>query len=162
MKFFPGAVVAAMLSLALALPVRADAARIGDLEVAGVWARATLRNGAPSGAFLSIKNSGRQADRLIAVSSPLAKTAEVHLSAMSGGVMKMRRVAHLDIPPQGMVMLEPGAYHIMLMGLAKALKAGGRLPLTLTFARAGKLTVQAEVRALGGRPKKHKMKKPSD
>jgi hypothetical protein len=152
---------AILFVLGLSFPVLADAVKAGDLEIDKVWARATLRTGAPTGAFLGIRNTGMAADRLISASSPLAKTVEIHLSTMTDGVMKMRRTPHVDIPAGKMVMLQPGGFHIMLMGMTKAIKAGAHVPLTLTFERAGQVTVQADVKAMGKAPKhkmKHKMK----
>jgi len=142
----------------LGFPALADAVKAGDLVIDKVWARATLRTGAPTGAFLGIRNTGGAADRLIGVSSPLAKKAEIHQSAMTDGVMKMRHVMHVEIPAGKMVMFKPGGFHIMLMGMTKAIKAGAHVPLTLTFERAGKVTVHADVMAMGKAPM-HKMKK---
>jgi len=145
----------AMLSLALSFPVLAEGKKIADLVIDGVWVRATLRAGAPTGAFLVIKNLGATADRLVAVSSPRAKVTEIHLSSMTGGVMKMRRVPGIEVPAGGMVMLKPGSYHVMMMGVTKAIKAGNHIPLTLTFEHAGKITLNAEARAIGKMPMKH-------
>jgi len=149
MKYF----AAFLFVLGLGFPVLADAVKAGDLAIDKVWARATLRTGAPTGAFFGIRNSGKVADRLIGVSSPLAKSVEIHHSAMTDGVMKMRHVMHVDIPAGKMVMFQPGGFHIMLMGMTKAIKAGAHVPLTLTFERAGKVTVQADVMAMGQAPK---------
>ena len=149
MKYF----VAICVILGLALPALADAVRVGDLEIDHVWTRVILRSGAPAGVFLRITNPGAAADRLIGVSSPLAKIGEIHKSSMSNGLMKMRHVGHLDIPAGGQAMFKPGGYHIMLMGVTKSIKPGDLVPLTLTFERAGKVEVQAKVHAMGDMPK---------
>jgi copper(I)-binding protein len=63
---------------------------------------------------------------------------------MEGGVMRMRQLADgLEIPAGGEVTLKPGSYHVMLMDLKQPLKAGDKVPLTLTFKGAG--TVEAEL-----------------
>ena len=148
----------AILSLAFIGTALADAVKVGNLHIDDVWARPTLRKGAPTGAFLSIKNMGATPDRLLSVSSSLAKVGEIHQSSMSNGVMKMRRVDQIDIPAGGMVMLAPGGYHVMLMGTKSAIKPGGHVPLTLTFEKAGKVMLHADVRALGDKKMKHEMK----
>jgi copper(I)-binding protein len=48
----------------------------------------------------------------------------------------------VEIPAGGTVRLAPGGLHLMLMGPNKAFLQGDRIPLTLTFAKAGKVAVQ--------------------
>jgi periplasmic copper chaperone A len=42
--------------------------------------------------------------------------------------------------------LKPGGYHIMLINLARDLKAGEAIKLTLVFQNAGKIAVTAQIR----------------
>jgi hypothetical protein len=44
----------------------------------------------------------------------------------------MRAIPALDLPAGKAVELKPGGYHVMLMELKQALKAGDTVPLTLT------------------------------
>ena len=59
----------------------------------------------------------------------------------------MQPVDGIVIPAGGTVTLEPGGYHVMLMGLTGDLAAGQVVRLTLTFRTAGAIGVSAEVRA---------------
>ena len=63
--------------------------------------------------------------------------------------MKMRKLERLEIPAGGVVRLEPGALHLMLVGLRQPLVEGTTVPLTLRFGSAGELTVQLKVEAIG-------------
>ena len=63
--------------------------------------------------------------------------------------MRMRAVENIPVPANGQTALEPGGYHIMLIGLKQALKEGGSFPLTLTFEKAGSVTVQVPVQKAG-------------
>jgi copper(I)-binding protein len=66
------------------------------------------------------------------------------------GVMQMRQLADgLPVPAGGSVVLKPGSYHVMLIGLKKPLTAGETFPLTLTFAKAGNISVTVAVQAIG-------------
>ena len=66
------------------------------------------------------------------------------------GTMQMRELAGgLPIPADGTAVLKPGSYHVMLIGLKKPLKEGETFPLTLTFEKAGKITVDVPVKAMG-------------
>ena len=69
---------------------------------------------------------------------------------VENGVMKMREVAGgLPIPASGSVVLKPGSYHVMLIGLKKPLTVGEKFPLTLTFEKAGNISVTVPVQAMG-------------
>ena len=94
------------------------------------------------GAFMTIANDGPSADRLTGATSPIAARVEIHTMSMDGGVMRMRPLGDgLAIPAGGSVSLAPGGFHIMLIGLRQPLAKGKTAPLTLQFARAGKVAV---------------------
>ncbi len=125
----------------------AVSAQTGQLEVSNAWARATPGKSAIGAAYVTIHSP--TADKLVAASTPVAKKAELHTMSMSGMVMKMRPVASIDIPAGQAVTLQPGGFHIMLVGLAKPLKTGQTFPLTLTFEKAGSRTVNVAVETIG-------------
>jgi copper(I)-binding protein len=45
--------------------------------------------------------------------------------------------------------MQPGATHLMLMGLAAPLKEGDSVPLRLVFEKAGAVTIALEVAPIG-------------
>jgi copper(I)-binding protein len=103
--------------------------------------------GANSAAYMVIRNTGNEPDKLIAASSDVAKTIELHTVVEEGGMMRMRQVeGGIDIPANGEVVLKPGGFHVMLIGLTRDLNAGDKVELTLTFEKAGQIPVTAEVR----------------
>lgn len=126
-----------------------DHARVGDIAIKDVWARATAKS-APNGAVFMTLHSAGAADRLVAASASVSRRVEIHESSMKDGVMRMREVPGIDVPAGGMAMLKPGGYHVMLMGLNAPLQKGDEFPLTLTFETAGEVTVEVEVQAAGG------------
>ncbi len=122
--------------------------RAENILVEDVWARASkVRN---SAAYMTVTNEGRETARLVAVSSPAAAKVEIHTTVIEDGVMKMRPLEAIEIPPGETVRLEPGGRHIMLLGLGQPLKPGDRIDLTLVFADRGQLDVVAEVRPATG------------
>ncbi len=129
-----------------ALPALAQAA---PLSIDHPWSRATTMAGGNGVVFLTIVNSGSDADALVAVASPTAHMASLHRTLMKDKVMEMRSVKEIAVPAKGSVTLKPGADHIMLMGLKAPLKQGQTLPLTLTFRKAGKVEVQVPVLSAG-------------
>jgi periplasmic copper chaperone A len=127
----------------------------GQIEIGQPWARATPATAKIGAVYLTIRSAA--ADRLIAASSPVATTAELHESAMAGMVMKMRRLAGVKIPAGQTVAFAPGGMHVMLVGLKAPLREGQSFPLTLTFAKAGPQTVTVMVGKVGatGPPQAH-------
>ena len=129
-----------------ALPV--SGALAGDMEIQNPWARASAGMAKTGAAFMDVKNNGA-ADRVIGVSADVSETAELHTHIRDGDVMKMRRVDAIDVPAGETVRLKPGGLHVMFMGLSAPLKEGETFPLTLTFEKAGDMTVEVEVREAG-------------
>ncbi len=140
--------------LMLARTAAAHSYKLGDLEIGHPWARATPPTAPSGGAFLTITNNGKTADRLMGASTPIAEKAQIHETKMEGNVMRMREQEHgLEIPAGGKATLAPGGYHIMMMGLKEPLKEGAKVPLTLVFEKAGKIDVELMVMAIGASPK---------
>lgn len=135
-----------LIALLTLLPMVALADPTG-IRVTHAWSRA-MPAGATGVVYLTLTNQGAP-DSLTGVASPVAASAGLHESFDDHGVMKMRPVASLSVAPGKPVTLAPGGYHIMLTGLKRALDAGTTFPVTLTFAKVGKVTVTATVQAMG-------------
>ena len=142
------AALAALGALALISPLAAQGGGNPGITIEQPWARAAIQGGT-GGAFLTIRNAGAQPDRLLSASTPLARNTEVHETVREGEVMRMRPVPAIEVPAGGSVTLRPGGAHVMLVGLAQALRPGATLPLTLTFERAGTVQVEVAVQAAG-------------
>ena len=137
--------IAAALSAA-ALGAQAQAAKAGAIRVESAYARATVVGQPAGGGFLRLVNAGAD-DRLVSASSEVAASVELHLMAMKGDVMQMRRVDAIDVKAGQTVDLKPGGYHLMLMGLKAPLKAGSSFPVKLKFEKSGEVTVNVKVEA---------------
>jgi len=124
-------------------PAMADNVRVDDS-----WARSSIGIERPGVAYMTIHNDGNESDWLLAVTTPLAKRAELHETAREGEVMIMRAVESVEIPPNSTVKLEPGGLHVMLMSLQKMLVEGEFFALNLHFAQAGDLTVNVAISAI--------------
>ncbi len=147
-------IAAGALALALATTATAAEYKVGDITVVDPWARATAgvpRNGA---AYLTIKG-GAIGDELVSVETENAMHAQLHGNKMENNVMIMFKVDGLEVPANAMTMLKPGGYHIMLMKLKHALKKGESFPMTLHFAKAGKVTVEVNIMGVGAKGNSH-------
>jgi copper(I)-binding protein len=129
------------------------------IKVENVWSRPGMMGGqsgaggmghnmAGTGAvFMTLKNEGREADRLLNAQTDVAQAVEIHETVVEGDVAKMQQVSGgIEVPAQGQVELKPGGYHVMLIGLLRDLAVGDRFAVTLNFEKSGDLTVEAEVR----------------
>ncbi|WIJ24908.1 copper chaperone PCu(A)C [Devosia sp. RR2S18] len=122
---------------------------LGPIDISLPFARATLPNAPVGGGFLTIENTGAEADRLISASSPAAAEVQLHEMAMDGEVMRMRQLEDgIEIPAGGTVTLEPGGLHIMFMGLREPFVEGEEVPVTLTFEQAGSVEIKLPVLAV--------------
>jgi copper(I)-binding protein len=134
------------------------------IVVSDVWSRPATGTGV---VYATLRNSGSNADRLIAASSPLATHVGLHQSSetkmsgmsmpmsnssmgnmpMGGSMMSMKAVSSIPIPARGTTTLAPGGYHLML-DLRHDLKAGETIPLSLHFEHAGWIQTSARVRPI--------------
>lgn len=132
----------AVTALAVAAaPTSALAAR--GVEVLQPWSRPAVA-GTNGIGYMVLANRGA-ADALVKVETPAAARVEMHSSSMSGGIMSMQRVDRVSIPAGARTTFGPGAYHLMLIGLTRTLKAGDHLPATLTFASGARLKADFQV-----------------
>jgi copper(I)-binding protein len=136
-------------------------AQAQNVIVKDAWIRGTVQGQTATGAFMEL--TAKTNARLVGVSTPLTKSAEVHNMQMENGVMKMFPVDGIDVPAGKTVRLASGGYHLMLTNLQKPLNAGDKVPLQLTFELADKLAnkkretvdLMVEVRDIKGQPAKH-------
>jgi len=128
---------------------------VTSLRIEQAWARETPPGATVGAAYLRIVNGGA-ADVLRGASTPIAKQVELHSSTVENGMMRMRPLSELAIPARQTVAFKPGTLHIMLIELARPLKAGDRARLTLMFRDAGPISVYVPVRGLDeGEPDGH-------
>src|SRR5262249_6124230 len=126
--------------------------KVGALDLTDLWTRATPPAAPSAGGYLTITNTGTEPDRLIAVSSPNAEKGELHQMSMDNDVMKMRPLTGgIEIPAGGKLMLAPGGLHLMFTTLKEPLVEGGKLPITLTFEKAGKVDTFLHIMAIGAK-----------
>mgnify|MGYP001596115031 CR=1 FL=1 len=127
---------------------------VGDIKIDHPWARATPPQASVAGVFMTLKS--QKGDQLIAAASEAAEKVEIHEMKMLDGVMKMRALPQLPLQAQQAVQLAPGGVHIMLFGLKQSFKEGGKVPMTLTFAKAGQVKVEIKIEAMTHTAESHK------
>jgi copper(I)-binding protein len=102
--------------------------------------------GLVTGAFGTLSNDGDSDDALVAAACDDAGMVQVHETVDNGdGGGTMRPVDRIVVPAGGSVKLEPGGYHVMLMGLKHELEAGDTVTITLTFESGTEITADFPV-----------------
>jgi copper(I)-binding protein len=76
----------------------------------------------------------------------IALETTLHATHLEHGQRVMHEVSDIVIPAESVVSLEPGAMHLMLIGLKQGLVQGQVFPLTLHFADAGDVPVEVRIR----------------
>ncbi len=120
---------------ALALATAAQAAP----KVEAAWTR-PAGQGQTGAGFMILRNPDSKPDALVSVQSPAARTVQIHQSSMSGGMASMKMLPSVPVPAAGAVTFAPGGYHLMFLGLTRAVKPGDAVPATLTFASGAKVS----------------------
>ena len=145
--------LAATAGTALPTAAQAHGYKLGNLEIGHPWSRATAATAPTAAAYMKITNNGAAVDRLVAAKSDAADKVEVHEMKMEGSIMRMRELEKgLEIPAGATVTLEPGGFHLMLIGLKAPLQQGTRVPVTLVFEKAGSIDIELAVAAMGATP----------
>lgn len=116
-----------------------------EIRIDDAYARAATPNAKSGAAFMLIHNDG-EADRLVSARSDAAARVELHTHLEDNGVMRMVHVEEgFDLPADGMIALERGGKHVMLMGLTAPMLQGESVTLTLVFEKAGEIVVDVPV-----------------
>lgn len=126
--------------------------RTGDIVIENVVAPApvpTTGGPAPIAVYFVVRNDGAAADTLDAVEIT-GGTASLHQQTGAGGAMEtMVPLAFAAIPGGESMRFAPGGRHVMIEGLARPVKEGDVLPMTMVFRRSGRAPVSARVVSYG-------------
>jgi copper(I)-binding protein len=135
------------LLMLLSVPVLAQS----GVRLESAWARRAPAGGGHGGGangavYVTIRNGGAAPDALVSARTDAARTVELHETVNEGGVMKMRPLPKFEVVAGGAVEMKPGGHHLMLLGLTRDLHPGDTVSVTLTFEKAGAMTIEAPVR----------------
>lgn len=136
----------------ISTPALAHDFQAGSLIVDHPMAFPTMSTAMSGAGYFSVTNTGSRDDRLIGVTADFPRVT-LHGTEDDNGVMRMFDVDAIDIPAGQTVVLEPGALHIMFMGLdGDPFEVGEEIPATLIFEKAGQVDVifYVEPRGPGG------------
>lgn len=96
----------------------------GALQIREGYVREMPPGQSTSAAFMTLVNGGDRPVAIVAATSDVAQTVEIHSHRHENDMMRMEQVKRLVIPAKGQVKLAPGGYHLMLINLKRSLRAG--------------------------------------
>ena len=130
-------------------------ATAATMTVNNAYVRATPPGVPNSAAFMQLKNHASHDISVMSATSTVAKKVELHTHDMINGEMRMYQVKKIDVNAKATTSLQPGGFHIMLLGLKKPLKEGDMINLTLTLYSGETISVSAPVKKVMSGMKMH-------
>lgn len=145
----------ALAPLTASLPTLAHDFKAGAVRIDHPYAPPSLAGQSSAAVYLrGLVNEGKQADEaLLGAESPAAATISLHQMRLDNGVMRMRAVDAIALPPGAPVAMRHGSadgYHLMLEGLKAPLREGDRFPVRLRFRHGGVREVMVDVQTPRG------------
>ena len=120
----------------------------GSIEVSNARAQFTTTD--VGAVYFDIRSTGA-GDVLLGASAAIADDTQVHEIVTEGASAMMRPVeGGIPVDPGGRVSLEPGGYHVMLLGVEEIPEPGATFEVVLEFENAGRMTITVHVQEFGG------------
>jgi copper(I)-binding protein len=88
-----------------------------DIEIDNARVRSLIPGQDKTVAYLELRNATPKPMTLIGARSAEVRAIEIHTTRMDDGVMQMRRLKTVEIPPGETVPFQPGGRHLMLFGV---------------------------------------------
>jgi copper(I)-binding protein len=135
-----------IFALLLLVPMQA----LAEIVVEEAWVRLPPPVADTAAAYMKIENHSAKDVEITAVETDVAKSPEFHSMEMHDGMMHMQKMEKVIVPAHGDISFDPGANHLMLVGLTRALKTGEHLMITLKTSDGESIMIHAEVRDMRG------------
>ncbi|WP_062304099.1 copper chaperone PCu(A)C [Demequina subtropica] len=146
-RFLATAAATLVAATALAGCASDDAPAAGTLEVTDPWVKTATPEDMMSAAFGTLTNTSDEDVTVVAATSDASP--EIQLHEVVGGEMQ-EKDGGFTIAAGESLTLEPGGYHLMLMGLPEAIEAGDEVDFTLELSDGGAVTFTATAKDFDG------------
>ena len=122
----------------------------GPLEVGDARVRALIPGQDKTVGYFTARNGSDETVVLVGAQSEAARAVEMHTTLRDGDMVRMRRLAEVEIEPGETVRFEPGGRHLMLFGVT-ALGEGVEIGLLRRDGAEIRVRFSIEQLATGGR-----------
>jgi copper(I)-binding protein len=140
----------AALALALGTLFVAAPAFAADClpQVEGAWIRMPPAGLPMMAGYARISNPCKGPLAIVGARSAAFADTSLHETRVENGMSRMRATPALRLAPGGSAVLEPGGFHLMLMGPVKPLHAGDRVAIEFTLEDGRRFSVPFEARPI--------------
>ncbi len=143
------------ISLLIVLFISVCSDSFADLKVSEAKVRLLPPMVPNTSAYFSITNTGEKDRVLVAATSEIAKTIELHAHIMKDGMMSMQQQEKVVIPAGQTVEFKPGGLHLMIFGLIKPLRVDQKVDLNLITEDGETIAISGTVVQPGKEKSKH-------
>ena len=124
----------------------ANSIKFNGLILSNFWIKETIGNYKMTSGYLTIENKNSVDERLLSLTSEIAKKHQLHNIIVKNDIMNMENLNNgIVIRAKSKLSLKPGSYHIMFMKLLKPLKITKKYKVILNFKNAGSVTLEMPV-----------------
>jgi len=114
-------------------PISMTYANNYSIDIEDAWIRAMPSKAMSTAAFMKITNKLPNEVKLISADIDGVQSVELHKTISDGKVMKMVKQSYIPLPANSSIVLKPGSWHIMMIGLEKQFSEGSVHQIQLNF-----------------------------
>jgi len=114
-------------------PISMTYANNYSIDIEDAWIRAMPSKAMSTAAFMKITNKLPNEVKLISADIDGVQSVELHKTMSDGKVMKMVKQSYIPLPANSSIVLKPGSWHIMMIGLEKQFSEGSVHQIQLKF-----------------------------
>jgi copper(I)-binding protein len=122
-----------------------DTFQAGDIIVSHLWTNATSATSDAIEVYMTILNTGTEADELIAATTRFSGPGKLQATTLQDGALRVVEAPTFELAPGQAVSFQPGGITLVLPGVQRVLREGDHFHMTLEFAQAGAITVDVNV-----------------
>ena len=127
-------------------PISMTYAKNYSIDIEDAWIRAMPSKAMATAAFMKITNTFPNEVKLISVDIDGVQSVELHKTMSDGKVMRMVKQSHIPLPANSSLVLKPGSWHIMMIGLEKQFPEGSVHQVQLNFDNGFKQNIKIKVK----------------
>jgi len=127
-------------------PISMTYANNYSIDIEDAWIRAMPSKAMSTAAFMKITNKFPNEVKLISVDIDGVQSVELHKTMSDGKVMRMVKQSHIPLPANSSLVLKPGSWHIMMIGLEKQFPEGSVHQVQLNFDNGFKQNIKIKVK----------------
>jgi len=127
-------------------PISMTYANNYSIDIEDAWIRAMPSKAMSTAAFMKITNKFPNEVKLISVDINGVQSVELHKTMSDGKVMRMVKQSNIPLPANSSLVLKPGSWHIMMIGLEKQFPEGSVHQVQLNFDNGFKQNIKIKVK----------------